>query len=70
VVVISVLEAGITTSCLLATKGLCDSKTLPWCRDNVLRTCELDQLVVMMNDWIDGATSDVAIQLSRQRLER
>jgi hypothetical protein len=69
VVVISVLEAGITTSCLLATKGLCDSKTLPWCRDNVLRTCELDQLVVMMNDWIDGATSDVAIQLSRKRLE-
>ncbi|KAK4116102.1 PLC-like phosphodiesterase [Canariomyces notabilis] len=69
-VVISVLEAGVTTSCLLATKGICDSKTLPWCRDNVLRTCELDQLVVMMNDWIDGATADVAVQLSRQRLER
>ncbi|KAK4098753.1 PLC-like phosphodiesterase [Parathielavia hyrcaniae] len=69
-VVYSVLEASVTTSCLLATKGLCDSKTLPWCRDNVLRTCDLDQLVVMMNDWIDGATSDVAIQLSRQRLER
>jgi hypothetical protein len=69
-VVYSVLEASVTTSCLLATKGLCDSKTLPWCRDNVLRTCELDQLVVMMNDWIDGATSDVAVQLSRQRLER
>lgn len=69
-VVYSVLEAGTTTSCLLATKGICDSKTLPWCRDNVLQTCELDQLVVMMNDWIDGATADVAIQLSRQRLER
>jgi hypothetical protein len=69
-VVYSVLEASVTTSCLLATKGLCDSKTLPWCRDNVLRTCELDQLVVMMNDWIDGATADVAVQLSRQRLER
>jgi hypothetical protein len=69
-VMYSVLEASVTTSCLLATKGLCDSKTLPWCRDNVLRTCELDQLVVMMNDWIDGATSDVAVQLSRQRLER
>lgn len=69
-VVYSVLEASVTTSCLLATKGLCDSKTLPWCRDNVVRTCELDQLVVMMNDFIDGATSDVAVQLSRQRLER
>jgi hypothetical protein len=69
-VVYSVLEASVTTSVLLATKGVCDSKTLPWCRDNVLRTCELDQLVVMMNDFIDGGTADVAVQLSRQRLER
>lgn len=69
-VVYSVLESSTTTSCLLATKGLCDSKTLPWCRDNVLRTCQQDQLVVMMNDFIDGATSDVAVNLSRQRLER
>ncbi|AEO70625.1 1a08f054-4b4c-4d59-a3db-19cf3f7fa826 [Thermothielavioides terrestris] len=69
-VVYSVLEASATTSCLLATKGICDSKTLPWCRDNVLRTCELDQLVVMMNDWIDGATADVAVNLSRERLAR
>ncbi|KAK4233996.1 PLC-like phosphodiesterase [Achaetomium macrosporum] len=69
-VVYSVLEASVTTSCLLATKGVCDSKTLPWCRDNVLSKCELDQLVVLMNDWIDGGTADVAVQLSRQRLER
>ncbi|KAK3309824.1 PLC-like phosphodiesterase [Chaetomium strumarium] len=69
-VVYSVLEASATTSCLLATKGICDSKTLPWCRDNVLDKCELDQLVVLMNDWIDGGTADVAVQLSRQRLER
>ncbi|KAL2180598.1 PLC-like phosphodiesterase [Thermothelomyces heterothallicus CBS 202.75] len=69
-VVYSVLEAGATTSCLLVTKGLCDHKTLPWCRDNVLRTCDPDQLVVLMNDFIDGATADVAVQLSRQRLEK
>jgi hypothetical protein len=69
-VVYSVLEASATTSVLLATKGICDSKILPWCRDNVLRTCDLGQLVVMMNDFIDGATSDVAVNLSRQRLER
>ncbi|KAK4149930.1 PLC-like phosphodiesterase [Chaetomidium leptoderma] len=69
-VVYSILESSVTTSCLLATKGLCDSKTLPWCRDNVLRACDLDRLVVMMNDWIDGATSHVAVELSRQRLER
>ncbi|KXX79872.1 PI-PLC X domain-containing protein 1 [Madurella mycetomatis] len=69
-VVFSVIEASVTTSCLLATKGVCDSKTLPWCRDNVLRTCALDQLVVMMNDWIDGATADIAVKLSRQRLAK
>lgn len=70
VVAYSVLEASVTTSCLLATKGICDSKILPWCRDNVLRLCELDQSVVMMNDWIDGGTADVAVNLSRQRLEK
>ncbi|KAJ4405169.1 hypothetical protein N0V85_004732 [Neurospora sp. IMI 360204] len=64
----SVLEAGTTSSCILATKAICDSKTLPWCRDNVLRTCGYDTLVVMMNDFIDGATADVAFQLSKQRL--
>ncbi|KAL2154603.1 hypothetical protein VTH82DRAFT_3279 [Thermothelomyces myriococcoides] len=69
-VVYSVLEAGSTTSCLLATKGVCDRKILPWCRDNVLRTCDLDKLVVMMNDFIDGGTADVAVQLSRKRLEK
>ncbi|KAK4132002.1 PLC-like phosphodiesterase [Trichocladium antarcticum] len=69
-VVCAVLEASATNSVLLATKGICDSKLLPWCRDNVLRTCNLDQLVVMMNDFIDGATADVAVNLSRQRLEK
>ncbi|KAK3382635.1 PLC-like phosphodiesterase [Lasiosphaeria ovina] len=69
-IVYSVLEAGTTTSCLLATKGVCDSKTLPWVRDNVLQTCGTEQLVVLMNDFIDGATADVAVQLSKQRLER
>ncbi|KAL0475065.1 PLC-like phosphodiesterase [Neurospora intermedia] len=64
----SVLDAGTTSSCILATKATCDSKTLPWCRDNVLRTCGYDTLVVMMNDFIDGATADVAFQLSKQRL--
>ncbi|KAK1757754.1 PLC-like phosphodiesterase [Echria macrotheca] len=66
----SVLEASTTTSCILSTKGVCDSKTLPWCRDNVLRTCGTEQVVVMMNDFIDGATADVAVQLSKQRLDK
>lgn len=64
----SVLEARTTSSCILATKAICDSKTLPWCRNNVLATCGFDTLVVMMNDFLDGATADVAFQLCKQRL--
>lgn len=69
-VVMSVLEAGTTTSCILAAKAISDSKTLPWCRDNVLQTCGTDLMVALMNDFLDGATADVAVQLSRQRLEK
>lgn len=67
-IVYSVLEAGTTTSCILATKGVCDSKTLPWCRDNVVKSCGVEGLVVIMNDFIDGATADVGVQLSKVRL--
>ncbi|KAK4193179.1 putative phosphatidylinositol-specific phospholipase C [Podospora australis] len=67
---LSIKDTGVTTSLLLLTKGICDSKTLPWCRQNLLDKTELDHLVVMMNDWIDGATADVAVDLSRRRLEQ
>lgn len=67
-VVYSVLEASASTSCLLATKAICDSKTLPWVRNNALRSCGKEDLVVIMNDFFDGATGDVAMDLSRQRL--
>ncbi|OAA57400.1 phospholipase c [Niveomyces insectorum RCEF 264] len=67
-VVVSVLEANASTSCLLATKALCDAKTLPWVRDNALSACGDKELVVVMNDFFDGATADVAIELSRRRL--
>nr|CDP22854.1 Putative phosphatidylinositol-specific phospholipase C [Podospora anserina S mat+] len=66
----SIKDAGVTTSVLLATKGLCDHKTLPWCRDNVVDRCELGKTVVLMNDWLDGATVDVAVGLSRRRLAK
>lgn len=67
-VVYSVLEASASNSCLLATKPICDSKTLPWVRDNALQACGRNDLVVVMNDFFDGATSDVAMELSHQRL--
>ena len=68
VVTYSVLSASASTSCLLATKAICDSKTLPWVRDNALRVCGDQDLVVVMNDFFDGATADVCVQLSRARL--
>jgi hypothetical protein len=68
VVAYSVLAANASRSCLLATKPICDSKTLPWIQQNAGRL-DLNQLVVVMNDFFDGATADVCIQWSRKRLE-
>jgi hypothetical protein len=68
VVVHSALTAGTSNSCLMATKPICDSKTLPWIRNNLLGKLQGDQLMLVMNDFIDGATVDVAVDLSRRRL--
>lgn len=64
----SVLAANADSSCLLATKPICDSKTLPWIAANAGRL-DSNELVVVMNDFFDGATADVAIEWSRKRLE-
>jgi hypothetical protein len=66
-VVYSVLTAGTDSSCLMATKPICDSKTLPWIQANAGRLVD-GQLVVAMNDFFDGATADVAVEWSRRRL--
>lgn len=68
VVIHSVVASNVSNSCLLATKPICDSKTLPWIRDNVAGRLQPDQLTVIMNDFFDGATAEMAIGLSRQRL--
>jgi hypothetical protein len=67
VVVYSVLAANADNSCLLATKAVCDNKTLPWIVDNGGRL-NGGELVVMMNDFFDGATADVGVEWSRRRL--
>ncbi len=67
-VVYSVLAANADNSCLLATKPICDSKTLPWIRANAGRL-DGGELVVVMNDFFDGATADVCVEWSRKRLE-
>lgn len=66
-VVYSVLSANADNSCLLATKPICDSKTLPWIVANAGRLNGSD-LVVAMNDFFDGATADVCIDWSKKRL--
>lgn len=66
-VVYSVLSANADNSCLLATKPICDSKTLPWIVANAGRFNGND-LVVAMNDFFDGATADVCIDWSKKRL--
>lgn len=66
-VVYSVLAANADNSCLLATKAICDSKTLPWIVANAGRL-DGNKLVVVMNDFFDGATADVCIDWSKKRL--
>jgi hypothetical protein len=69
VIIASVLDAGVSTSPILATKPVCDSKILPLlrgeCGKNLVRE---EGTVVLMNDFFDGATADVAIGMCRERL--
>lgn len=68
VVIHSVVASNVSNSCLLATKPICDNKTLPWIRQNAFGRLQLEQLTVIMNDFFDGATAEVAIGLSKERL--
>jgi hypothetical protein len=70
VVIYSALSADVSNSCILATKPICDIKTLPWIRDNALDRLQAEQNLVIMNDFFDGATADVAIELSNRRLDQ
>ena len=68
VLVYSVLSANAATSCLTSTKAALDMWTLPWIRANALERLRGEKLLVVMNDFIDGATADTCIELSRRRL--
>lgn len=69
VLLYSIMSANASNSCLTSTKGMLDMKTLPWIRANALERLQADRLIVIMNDFIDGATTDTSIELSRQRLQ-
>jgi hypothetical protein len=70
VVVYSALTANTSNSCLLCTKSVCDNKTMPWIRDNALGKLTAEQLIVIMDDFVDGGMCDLARGLSVQRLGR
>jgi hypothetical protein len=68
VLVYSVMASNASTSCLTSTKGALDRETLPWIRNNVMDRLQAERLLVVMNDFIDGATTDTVVELSRRRL--
>ena len=65
---ISILSSNAASSCLTSTKGALDMRTLPWIRANAIKSLQADKNIVIMNDFIDGATTDTSIELSRRRL--
>ncbi|PSN73729.1 hypothetical protein BS50DRAFT_515261 [Corynespora cassiicola Philippines] len=70
VILASVLDSDVSTSPILATKPVCDAKILPLLRgDTGKRFWDEGGIVVLLNDFFDGATADVAIQLCEERLK-
>jgi len=69
VIIASVLDSDVSTSPILATKAVCDSKILPLLRGDTGKSLTREEgVVVLMNDFFDGGTADVGIQLCRERL--
>jgi hypothetical protein len=69
VIIYSVLSSDASTSPILATKPVCDAKILPALRGDVGRRLGGSEgVVVVLNDFLDGATVDVAMQMCRDRL--
>tara|TARA_R110002003_G_scaffold25_2_gene1156 strand:- start:4235 stop:5644 length:1410 start_codon:yes stop_codon:yes gene_type:complete len=69
VIIASVVDSDVSTSPILATKPVCDEKILPLLRGDTGRSLSReDGVVVLMNDFFDGATADVAIGMCRDRL--
>lgn len=69
VIIASVLDNDVSTSPILATKGICDGKILPLVRSETGKKIMGDEgVVVLLNDFFDGGTADVAINACRERL--
>ncbi|XXH04578.1 hypothetical protein Hte_010995 [Hypoxylon texense] len=63
----SIIAANASTSILMSTKAACDIQTHPWLAQNVIPRLTNPELVTIMNDFFDGATVDVAVELSKKR---
>jgi hypothetical protein len=70
VVAHSSLTANVSNSCLLATKAICDNKTMPWIQKNALKKLVGGQLVTIMDDFVDGGMCDLARDLTIARLSQ
>lgn len=69
VLVYSVLAADTATSCLTATKAICDSKTNRWLKDNGAKFNTSGQVTIVGNDFLDMGTTARAIAWTEQRLK-
>lgn len=68
VLVYSVVASNAATSCLTSTKAMGDMRTLPWLKQHCNERLKAERNIVVMNDFIDGATCDLCIELSAERL--
>ncbi|KAH7093265.1 PLC-like phosphodiesterase [Paraphoma chrysanthemicola] len=69
VIIASVVDSDVSTSPILATKPVCDNKVLPLLKGDTGRNLTReDGVVVVMNDFFEGGTADVAINMCRERL--
>jgi hypothetical protein len=68
VIAADISDPGVSTSSLMATKAYFDCATLPWIRQHALSNLKASENLVIMNDFIDGATTYTAYELSQARL--
>lgn len=69
VLVYSILTSNAASSCLTSTKADLDRQTLPWLKANMNQRLRADgKLCVILNDFIDSATTETGMELSKERL--
>ena len=51
----------------MATKAYFDAATLTWIRSHTLSNLQAQKNIMLMNDFIDGATTFIAYELTKAR---